>query len=59
MPDCSSIDPLVTAYVDGELPAADARTVDTHVQQCPPCRARVQAEASIRDLIQTRKPALR
>jgi len=58
MPDCSSIDPLVTAYVDGELPAPDARTVDAHLRHCAPCRARVTAEASIRDLIRARKSAL-
>jgi anti-sigma factor RsiW len=58
MPDCTVIDPLVTPYVDGELPAADRATVEEHVRACPPCRSRVTAEQAVHGLIETRRPAL-
>ncbi len=40
MATCTSIDPLVTPYVDGELPLADRTLVDEHLRRCPPCQAR-------------------
>lgn len=58
MPDCSSIDPLVTRYVDGELQAADRQAVDEHLHLCPPCRARVVVERAVRDLMRLRQSAL-
>ena len=58
MPNCESIDPLVTPYVDGQIGDADRRAVDEHLLACPPCHSRVAAERAVRELIQTRKPAL-
>src|SRR6185503_18148261 len=58
MSDCSFIDPLVTPYVDGELPGADREAVAQHLRACPPCRARVIVEQAVRDLVHARKPAL-
>src|SRR5262245_15094603 len=58
MPNCQTIDPLVTPYVDGELAAADRRLVDEHLVQCPPCHARVAAERAVHDLIDARKQQL-
>lgn len=58
MPKCSSIDPLVTPYVDGEIGAADRRLVDEHLRLCPPCHSRVAAEQAVRRLIYARKSAL-
>jgi anti-sigma factor RsiW len=58
MKDCTQLDPLVTPYVDGELAVADRQAVDQHLRACPPCRARVAAEHTIRDLIFAKKPAL-
>jgi len=55
---CHAILPIVTPYVDGELPAADRVRVDEHVRVCGPCRSRVTAERSVRELIQARKSAL-
>jgi anti-sigma factor RsiW len=58
MSTCTSIDPLVTQYVDGEL-SPDARTiVDEHLRHCPPCHSRVAAESAARDLVHSRKPDL-
>jgi anti-sigma factor RsiW len=45
MSKCTSIDPLVTPYVDGELPAAERTLVDEHLHRCPPCLSRVAAES--------------
>src|SRR5687767_9421511 len=58
MSDCSSIDPLVTPYVDGELPVADREAIAQHLRACPPCRARVSTEQAVRDLVHARQPAL-
>ena len=55
---CSSIDPLVTPYVDGELPVADREAIARHLRACPPCRARVFVEQAVRDLVHARQPAL-
>jgi anti-sigma factor RsiW len=57
-PACSSIDPLVTPYIDGELGSADRQLVDQHLTRCALCRSRVAAEQSVRDLMHERKPAL-
>src|SRR5262245_23017559 len=58
MPSCSSIDSLVTPYIDGELAAADRALVDQHLTRCAPCRSRVAAEQSVRELMRERKPVL-
>ena len=58
MSKCTNIDPLVTPYVDGELPAAERTLVDEHLHRCPPCHARVAAESAVRDLMRARKPGL-
>ena len=55
---CSTLDPLVTPYVDGQLPAADAAVVDEHAAVCPPCRKRIAAERVVRDLMRTRQREL-
>ena len=58
MPNCHTIDPLVTPYIDGELPDADRRAVDEHVRACAPCHSRFLAERAVRELIHTRTTAL-
>ena len=58
MSKCTSIDPLVTPYVDSELPAAERTLVDEHLNRCPPCHSRVAAEAAVRDLLRARQPGL-
>jgi anti-sigma factor RsiW len=58
MPNCQSIDPLVTPYVDDELAGGDLAIIEQHLHDCPPCHARVAAEQAVRALIQTRKAAL-
>src|SRR5258705_12723075 len=58
MPNCQAIDPLVTPYVDRELPDADRQRVDEHLRLCAPCHSRVAAEQAVRDLVQARQRGL-
>jgi len=58
MPNCRIIEPLVTPYVDGELPAQERDLVAAHLRVCAPCHSRVAAEQAVRSLIQVRKPSL-
>jgi anti-sigma factor RsiW len=58
MPNCLSIDPLVTAYVDGVIAASDRSLVDQHVRVCATCRSRIAAELAVRGLLVERRAAL-
>src|SRR5437879_131666 len=58
MPNCLSIDPFVTSYVDDELAASDRQTVEQHIRGCTPCRARIATEQAVRDLVRASRPAL-
>jgi anti-sigma factor RsiW len=58
MPNCQRIDPLVTPFIDGDLPEPDRRAVEEHLRVCPPCHSRVSAEREVHELIRTRVPAL-
>jgi len=51
MPDCKTIDPLITPYVDDVIDADARRHVDEHVRRCPPCHTRVAAERAVRQLL--------
>ena len=55
---CDRIDPLVTPFVDGDLPDPDRRVVEEHLRACPPCYSRVAAEREVRELIRARVPLL-
>jgi len=59
MPSCKTIDPLVTPFVDGELPDADRQLVDDHLRGCGPCHSRVLAEQTVHTLIRARASALK
>src|SRR5215831_8345276 len=58
MPDCASIDPLITPYIDGDIGASERRTVEDHVRVCPPCYSRVAAERAVCELMRTRRTEL-
>jgi len=58
MPNCHLIDPLVTPFIDGQLPERDRRLVEDHLSACPPCHSRIAAERAVHDLIRARKPTL-
>jgi anti-sigma factor RsiW len=58
MSDCRTIDPLITPYVDGEIDADAGRRVDEHVRRCPPCRSRVVAERTVRQVVRLNRPEM-
>jgi anti-sigma factor RsiW len=58
MSSCTSIDPLITQYVDGELPESGRASVEEHLRRCSSCSSRAAAEAEVRDLMSARRPAL-
>ena len=55
MSDCTSLEPLFTPYVDGDIDAASRLRVDDHVRRCPPCQSRVAAERAVRELVRARR----
>ena len=58
MPECSSIDPLVTPYVDDALAPVDRELVEQHLHSCPQCGSRVAVERSVRELLVDRRALL-
>ena len=58
MSDCTSIDPHITPYIDGDIDARERLLVDEHVRVCPPCHSRVAAEQAIRQLMHTKRTEL-
>src|SRR3954453_20291673 len=59
MPNCYKIEPLVTPFIDGDLPDPDRRTIEEHLRVCPPCHSRVRAEREVHELIRARAAALK
>jgi anti-sigma factor RsiW len=53
MTNCTSIDALITPFVDDALGAADRERVDLHLRACPACERRLIAEREAR---QARRP---
>jgi anti-sigma factor RsiW len=54
MSKCRDLEPLVTAYLDGESQPPDRSLVEEHLAQCPPCRDHAHAESAARDLLRSR-----
>ena len=48
---CPEIEPSLTAYLAGDLPAAKAAEVREHLEHCPSCRALAQELAHTLDLL--------
>jgi anti-sigma factor RsiW len=59
MTNCTSIDALVTAYVDDELNTADRDRVDRHVRACAACQRRLLAEGEARQALRRHAAELR
>ena len=58
MSECSALAPLVTPYVDGELPPDDRWTLEHHLERCPPCRALTTTERATRTMLAASRPSL-
>ena len=65
--DCDAAEPLLSAWLDAELPAGDRGRVGAHLQGCPRCRRAVQglrvtatllAGAPVRRLPEARRAAM-
>ena len=54
MKTCADVDTIMTPFVDGELAAAEAAAVETHLAECAPCRARASSERTARTVVQAR-----
>jgi anti-sigma factor RsiW len=59
MPNCQTIDPLVTPFVDGEIEDAERLIVEAHLRMCAPCHSRVVAERAVHTIIRARAEALK
>lgn len=58
MAQCTDIDRLVTAYVDGEITAAERDDVERHARRCAPCDHRITAEGAARQVVRAQAFAL-
>ncbi len=58
MKNCADVDAIMTAYVDGEVPAAEAQAVRAHLDGCPACRDRASAEQDVRERLRAAAPTL-
>jgi anti-sigma factor RsiW len=59
MSKCQDLEPLFAPYVDGDAPAHDRSTVEAHLDRCPPCRERLDAERTAHQLLVARRAELR
>ncbi len=56
---CRDLEPLVVPFVDGEAAPPDRAHVEAHLNACPPCRARVDAERAAREIVVSQRDELR
>ncbi len=54
MSNCRELEPLVTAYLDGESTPVDRARVAQHLEHCPPCREHARAESAAREVLRER-----
>jgi anti-sigma factor RsiW len=59
MSKCQDLDPLFAPYVDGEAASCDRTALESHMERCPPCRERLDAERAAHDLLAAHRPQLR
>jgi anti-sigma factor (TIGR02949 family) len=59
MANCREIESSLTAYADGECPAAECSAVEAHLERCPSCRARVSSERATHEILRSRCGDLR
>jgi anti-sigma factor RsiW len=59
MANCREIEAKLAEYVDGLQADAERAAVESHLQSCPPCRARADGERAAHDLVCARRDTLR
>ena len=59
MVNCRDVELWLAPYVDGEAPPGTRASVDAHLAECPPCRARAEEERAARAVVTARRPDLR
>jgi anti-sigma factor RsiW len=59
MASCRDIEPLMTAYVDGEASGAERSAVSDHLRECGRCRAQAADEEAGRHIMRERATACR
>jgi anti-sigma factor (TIGR02949 family) len=52
--DCDEVLRDLDLYLDGELPAARARTVERHLSECSPCLARGEFRRRVIEIVRTK-----
>jgi anti-sigma factor RsiW len=55
---CSDLDAIGVPYVDGEVPPPERAEIDKHLERCPPCRERLEAERAARDTLRAERQRL-
>src|SRR5690242_4064149 len=56
---CRDLEERLTPYVDGEASSEARRETDVHLAKCPPCRERMEAERTAREVVRERRGTLR
>lgn len=59
MSECRNLEPMFAPYVDGEAEPPARAAVERHLALCPPCRDRIEAERSAREVLAARREGLR
>jgi anti-sigma factor (TIGR02949 family) len=52
--DCDEVLRDLDLYLDGELPAPRARTVERHLSECSPCLARGEFRRRVIEIVRTK-----
>ncbi|HXB53764.1 MAG TPA: zf-HC2 domain-containing protein [Vicinamibacteria bacterium] len=48
---CRAVVPVLSAYLDGDLGAGEARAIDVHLAACPDCRGRAESLCAASQLV--------
>jgi anti-sigma factor RsiW len=59
MSKCQDLEPLFAQYVDGEAVSHDRAALEAHLDRCPPCRERLDAERAVHQVLVARRSELR
>jgi len=50
--DCSEVLERVFSFIDNELPTADYKAIQSHLEECGPCLQKYDLERTVKTLIQ-------